>query len=550
MNNNINSWIYFFFSALTSTGQLPTSISSTTNGLQVQQQQQNQVQGNQTNQAQQQNQSQNQAIQPANVMSMKTPATLQPKPPLQIQPSPSNQQQQAQQQQHQQHQQIHQQQIQQIQMSGQQLQMIPQPTSQANVLPQQILTQAQQTITTQVMHPNQSQQQQMHQQRQLTILPQQTGQSLQPHQLTFIQQPQHQPIRPNYTVTAATSSQQVTSQVQGVTTTPIPQQRPKIRKATPGRGAANNSSPGQQGKVMYPRPNMSTNVNTPIQSKGQTNQVPTGATLTRVSVANSMNQNQSHLQSVQQPLKTINISALHTPPTLPDATLTPLIPQSNVQQILSSSVQSSQPIQLFTTTQQLPTPNISITPAPPPKKDEPVAELHVESKADTEKENTKMSNSSHSHDDVEDNKSKLPKAMVKPQVLTHVIEGFVIQEASEPFPMTRNGDSDEPPSEFLYAIILTDSLSYHINFNESKMFYFISEKKVALSGEMGKCEMCGKFDLKSKFKKNKRFCSSVCAKGMKAHQHQQQHQNQGNTNTLTVNPTDNHKKAKSKKWVR
>ncbi|KAK9736918.1 hypothetical protein QE152_g11156 [Popillia japonica] len=38
-----------------------------------------------------------------------------------------------------------------------------------------------------------------------------------------------------------------------------------------------------------------------------------------------------------------------------------------------------------------------------------------------------------------------PKAMVKPQVLTHVIEGFVIQESSEPFPvfwstLLRNSD--------------------------------------------------------------------------------------------------------------
>lgn len=47
----------------------------------------------------------------------------------------------------------------------------------------------------------------------------------------------------------------------------------------------------------------------------------------------------------------------------------------------------------------------------------------------------------------------LPKAMVKPNVLTHVIEGFVIQEASEPFPVTRQRysekENDEPPSMFL-----------------------------------------------------------------------------------------------------
>jgi len=67
--------------------------------------------------------------------------------------------------------------------------------------------------------------------------------------------------------------------------------------------------------------------------------------------------------------------------------------------------------------------------------------------SDTEKENTKHSSQS-AEDTTEDSKPKLPKAMVKPQVLTHVIEGFVIQEASEPFPMNRNGDtSDEPPSK-------------------------------------------------------------------------------------------------------
>lgn len=31
--------------------------------------------------------------------------------------------------------------------------------------------------------------------------------------------------------------------------------------------------------------------------------------------------------------------------------------------------------------------------------------------------------------------NKPPQAIVKPQVLTHVIEGFVIQEGAEPFPV-------------------------------------------------------------------------------------------------------------------
>lgn len=60
----------------------------------------------------------------------------------------------------------------------------------------------------------------------------------------------------------------------------------------------------------------------------------------------------------------------------------------------------------------------------------------------------------------------LPKALVKPQVLTHVIEGFVIQEADQPFPVNRSCTladlasstqdkenvklNDEPPSKNYY----------------------------------------------------------------------------------------------------
>jgi len=80
-----------------------------------------------------------------------------------------------------------------------------------------------------------------------------------------------------------------------------------------------------------------------------------------------------------------------------------------------------------------------------------------------------------------------------------------------------------------------------------------------MNGEMGKCEMCGKVDLKAKFKKNKRFCSSACAKGMKATQQQQQQQVQTNitatTTTSASQSTQNNnfeektKKGRGKKWV-
>ncbi|PNF27582.1 hypothetical protein B7P43_G02268 [Cryptotermes secundus] len=112
-----------------------------------------------------------------------------------------------------------------------------------------------------------------------------------------------------------------------------------------------------------------------------------------------------------------------------------------------------------------------------------------------------------------------PKAMVKPQVLTHVIEGFVIQEASEPFAVNRSsllndlvqaakpnnqqlsdkenqqiGGDDEPPKKKHSSDLLLVPLP------------------PGPKGELEKCEFCGKVDLRSKFKKSKRFCSMSCAK--------------------------------------
>lgn len=52
------------------------------------------------------------------------------------------------------------------------------------------------------------------------------------------------------------------------------------------------------------------------------------------------------------------------------------------------------------------------------------------------------------------NEKGLPKAMVKPNVLTHVIGDYVIQEANEPFPLTRqrypDDAADEPPSKCFF----------------------------------------------------------------------------------------------------
>ncbi|XP_062321756.1 polyhomeotic-like protein 1 [Osmerus eperlanus] len=84
----------------------------------------------------------------------------------------------------------------------------------------------------------------------------------------------------------------------------------------------------------------------------------------------------------------------------------------------------------------------------------------------------------------------LPQAVVKPQVLTHLIEGFVIQEGAEPFPV---------------AGLVKER----------------AEGPFALAGpQMGdsggpavmKCEYCESFAPASQFRGSKRFCSKTCAK--------------------------------------
>lgn len=104
----------------------------------------------------------------------------------------------------------------------------------------------------------------------------------------------------------------------------------------------------------------------------------------------------------------------------------------------------------------------------------------------------------------------LPKAMVKPQVLTHVIEGFVIQESNEPFPVTRqrytvtteNGgaDEDQPPKKKLAQEIAIDTADITM---------------AAPEPDQTACEVCGKVELKAKMKK-KRYCSVTCSKSAKA----------------------------------
>ncbi|XP_054911301.1 polyhomeotic-like protein 1 isoform X2 [Poeciliopsis prolifica] len=86
-----------------------------------------------------------------------------------------------------------------------------------------------------------------------------------------------------------------------------------------------------------------------------------------------------------------------------------------------------------------------------------------------------------------------PQAVVKPQVLTHLIEGFVIQEGAEPFPIC--GPAKDSAGEDL-----TDD-SPDTNQSET-----------VTTATVLKCEYCKNFAPANQFRGTKRFCSMSCAK--------------------------------------
>nr|XP_033485965.1 polyhomeotic-like protein 2 isoform X1 [Epinephelus lanceolatus]XP_033485966.1 polyhomeotic-like protein 2 isoform X1 [Epinephelus lanceolatus] len=93
--------------------------------------------------------------------------------------------------------------------------------------------------------------------------------------------------------------------------------------------------------------------------------------------------------------------------------------------------------------------------------------------------------------------SKPAQALVKSHILTHLIEGFVIQEGAEPFPVERPSFSIE-------------SLRRHTS--DSKMNSLSPKELKAQQEPMLTCELCGRVDFAYVFKRSKRFCSTVCAK--------------------------------------
>ncbi|KAK2106409.1 hypothetical protein P7K49_015923 [Saguinus oedipus] len=150
--------------------------------------------------------------------------------------------------------------------------------------------------------------------------------------------------------------------------------------------------------------------------------------------------------------------------------------------------------------------------------------------------------------------NKPPQAIVKPQILTHVIEGFVIQEGAEPFPPCTVQNSQDSyirndvteQGHNMKRIFWGQSLERGVNemVGRSSLLVGNLKKKYAQgflpeklpqqdhttttdsemeepylqeSKEEGaplklKCELCGRVDFAYKFKRSKRFCSMACAK--------------------------------------
>ncbi|XP_066119777.1 polyhomeotic-like protein 1 isoform X1 [Saccopteryx bilineata] len=104
--------------------------------------------------------------------------------------------------------------------------------------------------------------------------------------------------------------------------------------------------------------------------------------------------------------------------------------------------------------------------------------------------------------------SKPPQAIVKPQILTHIIEGFVIQEGAEPFPVGCSQllkESEKP---------LQTGLLTGLNENQSggPLGGDSPSTELDKKANLLKCEYCGKYAPAEQFRGSKRFCSMTCAK--------------------------------------
>ncbi|KAM9510339.1 LOW QUALITY PROTEIN: polyhomeotic-like protein 2 [Guaruba guarouba] len=110
--------------------------------------------------------------------------------------------------------------------------------------------------------------------------------------------------------------------------------------------------------------------------------------------------------------------------------------------------------------------------------------------------------------------NKPPQAIVKSQILTHVIEGFVIQEEAEPFPVGRSsllvGNLKKYAQELLAEKLPPQDTTTTTTDSEMEEPYLKESKEEGNPPKL-KCELCGRVDFAYKFKRSKRF-SMACSK--------------------------------------
>nr|XP_033779778.1 polyhomeotic-like protein 1 [Geotrypetes seraphini] len=104
--------------------------------------------------------------------------------------------------------------------------------------------------------------------------------------------------------------------------------------------------------------------------------------------------------------------------------------------------------------------------------------------------------------------SKPPQAIVKPQILTHIIEGFVIQEGAEPFPVgcSQLLKDSEKQAQGGPASTISENPCRGVGGDAASSVD--SEKRTNFL----RCEYCGKYAASDQFRGAKRFCSVTCAK--------------------------------------
>ncbi|XP_047642291.1 polyhomeotic-like protein 3 isoform X11 [Phacochoerus africanus] len=138
---------------------------------------------------------------------------------------------------------------------------------------------------------------------------------------------------------------------------------------------------------------------------------------------------------------------------------------------------------------------------------------------------TTRSNSTSMPSSIPNVENKPPQAIVKPQILTHVIEGFVIQEGLEPFPVSRSSLLIEHPvkkrpildNQMINSVCVQPELQNNAkhadNSSDTEMEDMIAEETLEeMDSELLKCEFCGKMGYANEFLRSKRFCTMSCAK--------------------------------------